>query len=314
MAKSRREPRWLTDPFADPEPFPSYENQVTSSHPNWAPPTLRVLGATPPRTGTLSLKAALEILGFGPVHHMAVLLRDARRGQDIVNGIRVLRISDGDFVEPLLAAYQGYQAAVDEPTGTLVPYLLKGKGMEDVKVILTTREEEKWWESFQSTIGWLLKHVGLWVLLTWWFPTLVYQLRAFAEGARAHSQIGKHMYTRSSSIREYKDKILSLPIKPENLLVYNIEEGWKPLCHFLGVPIPDQPFPRLNEQEGFVRGLKLSMWLGAKIWMGVITFLFVVGWSWTMGWIGSVLAVGIVAASAIWLSRWLGWWKVWMRP
>ncbi|KAH8914774.1 hypothetical protein BT69DRAFT_1289753, partial [Atractiella rhizophila] len=281
MAKSIRKPRWLTDPFADPEPFPSYESQVTWPDPDWAPPTLRVLGATPPQTGALSLKAALEILGFGPVHHMTVILRDARCGQDITNGINTLRISHGEFVEPLLAWYQGYQAAVEEPTGML--------GMEDVKVILTTREEEKWWQSFQSTIGWLLKNIRLWVLLTWWFPTLVYQL--------------------SSSIREYKDKILSLHIKPENLLVYNIKEGWKPLCLFLEVPVPDQPFPRLNEQEALVRGLKLSMWLGAKIWMGIITFLFVVGWLWTMGWIGGFLAVGIVAAGAIWLSRWLGWWK-----
>jgi hypothetical protein len=40
-------------------------------------------------------------------------------------------------------------------------------------------------------------------------------------------------------------------IPQERLLVYNVKEGWEPLCRFLGVPVPETPFPRLNDRRSF---------------------------------------------------------------
>ena len=45
---------------------------------------------------------------------------------------------------------------------------------------------------------------------------------------------------------------------PERLLVYEVKEGWEPLCRFLGVPVPQTPFPHVNDAETFLFMLESS--------------------------------------------------------
>jgi hypothetical protein len=50
-------------------------------------------------------------------------------------------------------------------------------------------------------------------------------------------------------------------VPPENLLVFNVKEGWDPLCNFLNAPVPNKPFPHLNDRKTFQNLLQLFEWL-----------------------------------------------------
>ena len=64
-------------------------------------------------------------------------------------------------------------------------------------------------------------------------------------------------------------------VPPERLLVYNVAEGWAPLCEFLGVPVPDEPFPRLNERE-FLRAMARRIKLASILGPGLLVALALV--------------------------------------
>ena len=69
--------------------------------------------------------------------------------------------------------------------------------------------------------------------------------RLFAGGIHAgEGEQAKEVYTKW--IADVK------AVVPEaQLLVFNVKQGWQPLCDFLGVPVPDTPFPRVNDTEQF---------------------------------------------------------------
>jgi hypothetical protein len=106
---------------------------------------VRVIGAGLPRTGTSSLKAALEILGFGPCHHMVHLAADSSR---CLSFIRALDGHEVDFYELM----KGYGSTVDAPTEEF--YKEIHQIYPNAKIILTVRDSgEKWFESVRNTIG-----------------------------------------------------------------------------------------------------------------------------------------------------------------
>lgn len=192
---------------------------------------LRVIGAGLGRTGTLSLKLALEHIGFGPCYHMAEVLAGARRNLPLWT--QAVRGSpDWD------AIFDGYAATVDYPGCTYWREL--AAQYPDAKVILSTRDPESWFRSVHQTI---------------FSPESVVRLadspaREFTMGAvRAPfgDRIGDAEFM-ADFIRNWQaDVIAGLP--PERLLVWTISEGWEPICAFLGVPVPIEPFPRVNSGE-----------------------------------------------------------------
>ena len=106
---------------------------------------LRVIGAGLPRTGTTSFKKALELLGFGPCHHMIDCFQKPERT------IAFNRAYDGEkFV--FHALMQGYGSTVDSPTCDF--YIEIHQAYPQTKLILTVRDSgERWFESFQNTVG-----------------------------------------------------------------------------------------------------------------------------------------------------------------
>ncbi|KAH8923511.1 hypothetical protein BT69DRAFT_1319505 [Atractiella rhizophila] len=294
-------------PLAEPEQVPPYDHAAS-------PSTLRVIGATPPRSGTSSLKVALEILGFGPCHHMAVCTRDWRRSRDFIRVHDAIRDSNGRDVDGFADLYRGYGSAVDEPTASSVEWIVKARGMEKVKVILMTRDEDKWRKSFNETIGWMMINMPLWTLLTFWFPNLYYQVKLILSITRTRSPgPALNYWMTPSSISAYKNHILSLAIPKENLLVYSISEGWEPLCTFLDVPVPDVPFPRLNDKDDFINGRTYAMRCGALLWASVIASGSVLSFYCWNGSLQAKTAVAITVVEALGLSGYLGWWRVWFR-
>ncbi len=199
---------------------------------------LSVVGAGFGRTGTLSLKTALEQLGFGPCHHMAEIFAHPEqlpRWQAAARGEPV----DWDGV------LEGYRATVDWPSAYFWREL--AATYPTAKVILSTRDADAWYASFESTI---LQLVGAMDQVA--DP----HIRATIEmggplvgegvfGGRAGDpEHAKAVYrAHHATVRE--------AIAAERLLVFDVREGWEPLCAFLEVPVPATPFPNVNDAQQF---------------------------------------------------------------
>ena len=192
--------------------------------------TLKIIGAGFGRTGTSSLKLALETLGFGPCYHMSEVLLVAGRLK------QWMRAADG--APDWDATFDGYQATVDWPAATYWREL--ADYYPDAKVILSTRDPEKWFESTQETI----LSPRMWSLM---------KDTPFGEmGARTINALFDHdIHDHDTLIRVFKEheEKVKAAIPPERLLVFAAKDGWAPLCDFLGVPVPDEPYPRVNSKE-----------------------------------------------------------------
>jgi hypothetical protein len=193
-----------------------------------------VIGVGFGRTGTLSLKTALEKLGFGPCAHFVPLLEDPQRA-DLWR-----RAAEG---EPgcLDAALDGYRSTVDWP-GTFFWRDLTTRHPA-AKVILTSRDPERWYDSAANTIF----RVG---------SARIDDLgpqRAMANATVWEGTFGGRFADRAAAIKIFEEHNAAVrsEIPPERLLDFQVREGWQPLCDFLGVPVPEEEFPRLNDQAAF---------------------------------------------------------------
>jgi len=206
---------------------------------------MQVIGAGFGRTGTLTLKAALEELGVGPCYHMVeVLWGDTGRlplWQAAANGEEV------DWK----AVFEGFESTVDWPGCTFWEPLMEV--FPDAKVLLTVRDPESWYESARNTIyasliagqkGELKEgdeeppspEAFQMISALIWQGTFHGK---FEDRAYAIEMFDKH-------IAEVKSKV-----PPERLVVHEVKEGWKPLAQMLGVPEPQTEFPRLNDKVAF---------------------------------------------------------------
>lgn len=217
---------------------------------------LRIIGAGFGRTGTLSLKAALEELGFGPCYHMSevfghpdhVALWQAAADGEPINW-------DTIFVN--------YHSAVDWPSCAFYEHQMRA--YPDAKILLSVRDPENWYESVSNTIYQMHHRVGVSLLSRF----LSYLGKALLQLVQPHMKRLFRMQTAviwdGTFAGNFEDKAYALAVfnrhieevkrtvPPEKLLVYNVKEGWEPLCAFLGVPVPDgKPFPRLNDRDSFV--------------------------------------------------------------
>lgn len=213
---------------------------------------VEIIGAGLPRTGTLSLKAALEELGYGPCYHMSELLRRpklAERWLEVARG--------GEANWPTLL--EGYRSTVDWPGSAFWQELIGA--YPDAKVILTVRDPERWYASMK-----LLVHGGrsmraitapavrrlvppLGVLASL-IETLVGRQYGVSPEHMRHGTMAKDD-TIESYARHNAEVAAAVP--EDRLLVFRVEDGWEPLCEFLGRPVPDTPFPHHNEAGRFHR-------------------------------------------------------------
>lgn len=197
---------------------------------------MNVFGAGVGRTGTMSLRVALETLGLGPCHHMEVVLDDMT-GQvplwvDALNG------------QPDWAAiYAGFNAAVDWPTASF--YRELHTAFPDARFILTHRDADTWAESFSETI-----YRGIAGRDEAPPPVHAWLDMAADAIARAGFPLGLDRRQLAAAFTAHNEAVIAA-LPAEQLLVYQVREGWGPLCNFLGVPTPDEPFPRRNDRAAF---------------------------------------------------------------
>jgi hypothetical protein len=193
---------------------------------------LKIIGAGFGRTGTSSLKVALEKLGFGRCYHFRNMLADwhVPRWRAILAGGH----ADWD------AIFRGYASTADFPTAAY--YRELATHYPTAKVILSTRDPEDWYRSTRDTLLPLRRALPTWLppfgLIAEVTDKLLWQ-GAF-EG-----RFDDRDYMLQRYARHLAEVRAAIP--PERLLVFDVREGWPPLCAFLGVPVPATPFPRIND-------------------------------------------------------------------
>ena len=190
--------------------------------------SLKVVGSGLGRTGTKSMQTALNMLGFGPCHHMVEVFAhpesmplwiDASEGRP-----------DWDLI------FKDYQSMVDYPGAAFWRQI--ADHYPDAKVLHTVRDPDKW---FELDPGHHLRSAG----------------QPGGRAARACRSASSSSFM--GPMREHLDdrafmtdyfrkhtEAVKAAIAPERLLIYEVGEGWDRLCKFLGVPVPDAPYPSEN--------------------------------------------------------------------
>jgi hypothetical protein len=196
---------------------------------------LKVIGAGFGRTGTLSLKTALEKLGFGPCYHMMEVFS---RPQHVAMWHRLAFEHSMDW--DLL--FDGFRATVDWPAARWWREIVAH--YPEAKVLLSVRDPEAWYKSMTATIYQPMKSPA---------PADAPEL------VRLQTEMVRKSILGETFDHRFEDKAHAIEvftrhtqevrgaIESARLLVFDVREGWAPLCRFLEVPVPDEPFPRLND-------------------------------------------------------------------
>ena len=229
---------------------------------------LEVIGAGYSRTGTLSLKRALEILGFARCYHFTELLRQRHATQwlAIVNG------EPADWDE----LFAGYSATVDWPAAAY--YRELADYYPEAKVILTVRDPDEWHASISKAL------LPLRRTLTHWIPWASKLARLTDQVIWDGTFDGRAQEREFAVARFHRhSREVCAAIDPKRLLVFDVKEGWEPLCRFLYRPVPGVPFPRANRRSS----VRAAIWLirGVKF---LVIALFV------------ALAVALLAVAVPW--------------
>lgn len=201
---------------------------------------LRLIGVGYPRTGTMSLKFALEQLGYGPCYHMIEVFD---RPNDVAFWQTALAVNgDGsDWNE----VFESYSSTADCPAchfwRSLQPYY------PTAKYILTIRDSESWYKSCQATIYEAMTHPER-------SPDETHKrVQVMAKQLILDEMFEGQFEDRDFAIRKYEEhnREIRATIPAADLLVLDIADGWAPLCRFLNVEVPNTPFPKANTRVEF---------------------------------------------------------------
>lgn len=205
------------------------------------PPALNVIGAGFGRTGTMSLKIAVEQLGLGPCYHMTEMVKNpshpglwsaAARGEPV------------DWSR----LFARYRATVDWPGCHFYRELMAE--FPAAKVILTIRDPDAWYDSVANTLYSLktatdsrqaARGAGA------NGPKPLYENRIWTETFSGRFEDRRH----AIEVFQRHNAEVRRTVPPDRLLVYQVSQGWQPLCDFLGVGQPELPFPRVNDTGAF---------------------------------------------------------------
>jgi hypothetical protein len=193
---------------------------------------LKVIGTGFGRTGTDSMREALNILGFGPCHHMMEVNNNPtqrQRWRALAKGAR----PDWESL------FEGYASCMDWPSAFYWRELIEA--FPHARVIHTDRSPESWWQSVEGSFL-SMSRVNV-------------DPDSLGEVLIRGKVFGGRMEQRESAIAVYeahrRDVLSTVP--PERLLVHALGDGWGPLCRHLGVPAPDHAYPARNSGADFRR-------------------------------------------------------------
>ena len=191
---------------------------------------LKVIGAGFGRTGTDSMRVALNILGFGPTHHMFELSDKPdlyKRWINLAHGAK----ADWNSL------FEGYSSCIDWPSAFYWRELIDI--YPDARVLLTWRSPESWWKSFENTILQVMKE-----------PKEKHPLAHF---------IADHVFDGKPNDRDHAivvynrhiDEVIAT-VSKDRLLIHKLGDGWETLCAHLDVPVPEENYPNQNATNDFL--------------------------------------------------------------
>jgi len=213
--------------------------------------SLEVIGAGLGRTSTASLQIALNQLGYKTAHMETVMLYN--QFDDWIKAHSLDEETDLAEIERILAkVLKGFSASCDNPSCGFVVELMKMN--PNAKVILTVRDTpEAWAKSASDTIlriiyeSWFANATMAKSLI--WFPILsrFIKLKILGRVSFERTAVGGfHTDIPENRVQHYEDweEYVKANVPADKLLVFNAKQGWKPLCDFLGKPIPEGSYPR----------------------------------------------------------------------
>jgi len=200
---------------------------------------LEVVGAGFGRNGTNSLRTALELLGFGPCHHMAEVIESPKQ-------LSLWRSLEQGDNAALMKALEGFRSQVDWPGAVYWETLAELN--PNSKVILSTRDPDEWFDSMQATI------VPFITSMSAQSEDLhLKELAAWSKRVIARDIFDNKMDDRAYATKIYRahtSRVIDT-IPRERLLIFQVSDGWAPLCEFLDRDIPSLDFPNTNSAANF---------------------------------------------------------------
>jgi hypothetical protein len=215
---------------------------------------VQIIGSGFGRTGTRSTKDALEVLGFGPCYHMEEVIKRPRHARAWLDRAEGRRVDWHDL-------FDGWGSTVDFPASVLWEELLEA--FPDAKVLHTVRDPQDWWESTVETIATSGERVDPWLRRTVPAVDTPFRLNELLvwEGV-----FDGRIRDRDHAVSVYEawTEHVVQTVPADRLLVFDVSDGWEPLCAFLGVPVPDVPYPRRNDRAEMRRVLR-ALELGSRV-------------------------------------------------
>ncbi|OTB08924.1 hypothetical protein M426DRAFT_316224 [Hypoxylon sp. CI-4A] len=255
---------------------------------------VQVISAGYSRTGTVSMSLALEKLVDGPVLHggTQILLRDDDYCSTWIKAYEAREAGNKEETLKLVRkATEGFAATADLPPSDFIPEMMEL--YPDAKVVLVGRDPQRWWDSIATLTA---------RTTPWWLAAVVAPIpgwRFIPKFASVYSRStlrlagidnkdaspteliekgGPHILT------NHNDRVRSIVPKGQ-LLELELGQGWEPLCKFLGVPIPNEPFPRANDAQAADEYATKILAKVLQVWLGIFS------------------AAGATAYSAFWLWK-----------
>lgn len=202
-------------------------------------PEVFVVGMS--RTGTSSIKKALEIIYGGEVYHMSEVISKPSHmkfwSDLIFKQVSPRAVNWRKF-------FEGYIAITDMPSAYYVEEILRT--FPNIKIVLSIRDEDEWLQSYSR-----LMKAANWFRFFRFLPPLnrlwpfSEQLHKLLFGDEAITKEGIQKDAILAGYREHNRKVLAV-VPKDRLLEFNVKEGWSPLCSFLMVEAPGTPFPHRN--------------------------------------------------------------------
>ncbi|KAL7943897.1 hypothetical protein V8C42DRAFT_358629 [Trichoderma barbatum] len=270
------------DPIAPPPPPPELIKGSLASGEG-----ILCLGL--PRSGTLSVVTALRQLGYSHVHHGAEQVFNSANWSASIRASRACfpvwnmagRKDSSSFSKTDWDSFLGHYQVVSDFAGFYGQHI--AKVYPTAKVILVQRPFESWYASFDAAILQALFQ-PVRAFLFQWLIAPVTGITAFAAhpyivfGSFKARNAGEARFNARAVYEEHYAAVRKI-VPPENLLEFKLEDGWAPLCTFLGKEIPDAPFPRVNDRKNMLSMVNMLCFILSmkSIWIIVKSITPVVG-------------------------------------
>jgi len=233
---------------------------------------LKIIGAGFGRTGTLSTYTALNELGY-PCYHMMEVINNVKNKAHIDFWNRVAN-SEAGIQHNWNEVFENYTATVDNPGCCVWRELFEAYPDAKVLVTLHPRGPEAW---YNSTINTIYFTENLWQFKV--LKMTVPFMRKFGNMAskliwqRSHKGT---MHNETDAIQRYHDHIEEIKgvVPPNQLLIFTVNQGWEPLCEFLGEEVPDKPFPNVNDRKEILKTIS-DFTKGAYFVIGIAVLLVI---------------------------------------